>query len=151
MKGTGDTPSQVAPSLATTLDATDLYLSDRMDNIQGGVVVNAAAVFPAPVVAFVPAGEIWFGYSVHALGAAGVTAGATVKAQLAIYRASLGQYQLLNAQGAFLAGEVVSLGFNFEQPVLMRPGDRAALNVFAITGAPNFTVNLYVFAARVQI
>lgn len=152
MKGTGDTPHLVAPDMQTVYDTTDLYLSDRMDNIQGAVVVGAATGFlPVPVASYVQPTECWFVYSLHAIGAAGVTAGATVKVQLAIYRASLGQYQLFNAYNSFIATEVVSLGIHFERPLLLRPGDRAAVHIYAFTGVPAFNINIYAFAARVSI
>lgn len=60
MKGTGDLPTELAPSIVGTYDVTTLYLGDNLRSLSSATSqpLTVDAFYSAPALQ-VPAGEIW--------------------------------------------------------------------------------------------
>ena len=74
MKGTGDLPTELAPSIVGTYDVTTLYLGDNLRSLSSATSqpLTVDAFYSAPALQ-VPAGEIWLplNFTVQSAGTVG--------------------------------------------------------------------------------
>lgn len=148
MKGTGDTPHELAAYLQSNVDLTDLYLSDRVSFLLGSPTITGVGfVGGSPV----PDGQVWLVQGLS-LQSNPVTAGASVTISLAHYIARLNTAFILHPQqNTYAAGTILGMGLRFDRPAIWRPGDTARVITSAATGAPNFQVYLSIYGAALSL
>jgi hypothetical protein len=136
MQTSGDTPQTMAQEVGLSLEATDYYLLDRLENKQAGPtnVGLAPGTFSG---ALTPsAGEVWLVY--------------WASAQLTQPAATTGRYRLMLFAGSrspnilmgfgepsvtAAAGDFVNVGYHFERPAILLPGDVFGIIAETYTGA----------------
>jgi hypothetical protein len=152
MQSTGDTPHELAQELRASVDLGDLYLSDRLRTVSAGGSgpITTTSYLAGGLQTIVPAGETWLVYSAYVTSTP-VTAGATIKGNLAIFRQTAGQVQILPASFSVLAAELILCSQIWERPMVMRPGDQLSLYIGATTGAPNVNWTGYLYYAPIKI
>lgn len=152
MQSTGDTPHELAQELRASLDLTDLYLSDRLRaaSAGGAVAITATGYQAGGVQTVCPSGENWLVYGMGMTSVA-ITAGATIKGCMGIFRQSSAQVQLLPITFDCIAAELIVVGSWTEKPMVWRPGDSLSVYVGKTTGAPNVNWTGYVYYAPIRI
>ena len=136
MKGSGDTPSELAPFVSGHLDLTQLYLQDKSFQVTSNtanISVDGGAGDTNGLTRC-PAGTFWFVSAYTAQRSVALAAGTNFTVQLAVLRASATSWQpLLPDQRVVLATEKFALGCMFPFGALvMRPGDW--LGIMALNG-----------------
>lgn len=136
MQTSGDTPQTIAQEVQLSLEATDYYLLDRLQNVQTGPISvgTAPGTFSGNLTPI--AGEIWLCYFASAqLTQAAATTG---RYRLMLSLASrapniimgIGEPTITNA-----AGDFQNLGYYFSRPWIMLPGDTIGVIAETYTGA----------------
>jgi hypothetical protein len=136
MKGTGDTPHELARVLYGMLDLSELYGYDQQtSNIVATAVMTGLGTWPAASGLVVPPGEVWLLKSMNAVTGT-LAAATTYKGRCCILRASsiAGIYDLGDHESSATTGERWAVSWTLPPPGrLMRQGDGLGVYVSAAT------------------
>lgn len=144
-KSNGDNPTVLSPTVVPILDLSAMYQFDKMEARSATTnVVNLAGAWAVTGTQLtVPAGEIWLLHNLSVNANANLAAGEAYTLVPAIYRTQWSKWQL---GPDFASGSGVgtrpSVGWQFERPEIMRPGDTVGVYVTSIaSGASQFTLD----------
>lgn len=146
-KSNGDNPTVLSPTVVPILDLSAMYQFDKMEarNASTNVVNLTGAWAVTGSIFTVPAGEIWLLHNLSVNSNANLGAGESYTLVPAIYRTQWSQWQLGPNACSGSVGNRPSIGWQFERPEIMRPGDTVGVYVSAVAaGASQFTLNGWV-------
>jgi hypothetical protein len=132
MKGTGDLPHEISPTLFVGYDATPLYLQDAARYAQNTTVnINAAGLFSGGIT--VPDGEMWLltNMSIAVPVLAAGNTNWTLSGGYVRKTSSAAALQcVLPSQGPIILGQSQSFGITFGlAQVILRPADYLAVQI----------------------
>lgn len=159
MKGTGDLPKEISPTLFAAFDSTPLYYQDNARSILDvSTAVAAAGVISGGTLSQVPAGEQWLLTNLT-IYVSVLAAGNTNWDMTGGYVRRTAYSPILQTFSAsmqrFILGQTVWLGWNFHPgDVVLRPGDFLAAGIAAgatATFAANVGVNFFADYYRLEV
>lgn len=146
-KSSGQNPIVLAEVVQPTIDVSALYQFDLVD--ARSATTNAANLPGAWGVTgtnlTVPAGELWLLHNLSFAANTNLAAGESYKVTGAIFRSQWSQWQL-GPTYAEVSGVNTrpALGWQFQRPEIMRPGDSVGVYVLDVQAASEqFTVSCY--------
>lgn len=153
MKGTGDTPHELASNISGSLDLMGAYLAQRRVSIAGqsAIAMTGNGSYSA-IGMLVPATELWFVYNVSVRLTPNTAAASSIRFWGGFQRqAAAGVYHPLT--------DVVNVGAtdngvgytHFEQPAIFLPGDQFYIFTGATTGIPGSNGILALDVARLSL
>lgn len=147
MKGTGQTPTELAAELRATFDTFDLYMLDALTIYSPAGSKSFAAGAWFSISNDVPSGELWIVIEASMLVSCAAATTITA-AQLGYLRKGASTVAssvtpFHNVAGATLAAsQQTSWGGPLAKPVILQPGDVIAIGNAAMTAAPVAYINL---------
>lgn len=154
MKGSGDTPHQLAGEIRVTLaDGADYYLAPRREIIVGDTAINlAAAGYFAAVGLAVPAGQVWLLYNITTCVDTATAAATAVKFWGGYTKNSgLSSDVQLTEPISLGAADFSSAYRAFERPGIFLPGDSFGVRCGTITGVPAVKGRVKLDIARITL
>lgn len=131
MKGTGDTPTELAAQVLGTIDLSQLYQNDKMEQVTGTTsTINLNGFWGVGSGMTVPAGELWLLHNLSAYFVTNLAAGEEYQIGCAIFRAQWTYVQLSPNYSPLCSGinDRPAVGWQFERPEILRPSDNLGVN-----------------------
>jgi hypothetical protein len=131
MKGSGETPTQLAATVAAVNDIGELYLLDRLGQANSATIaIPTVGTFQGTASGntVVPDLTIWLVKSIS-ITTGTLPAGTSYTARPGYQRKQSNVYLAPNNQNAAAAGERIAEGWYFEKPLILLPGDQPIVSV----------------------
>lgn len=154
MQTSGDTPVDLAAQLLPIIDISDYYFRDRIENKQSSAIsVNGAGTFTNASMD-IPTGEAWIVTDISAQTNT-LAVGNEMRIRAMIQYGGLNNTILVTygePTPTLVSGENANVGFHFDRPILLRPGDSVGLwNEHWLAGGANVTCFAQARIARLKL